>query len=1147
MLDALLWVMGENAPSHLRGCAMGEFIFSGKGGKESGFSEVSLLLEGTKSHSFRSPYNSCSEVMLTRRLHREGRSEYLINSQLVRLTDIQDFFMDTGVGVHGFSFIEQGAVEKFISSKPSEKRALVESAAGISRFRLRKKEAAKKLLLTENHIDKLTELLHQQEKQLARLGKQAQKASQFEKLKTQIHHCDMNLSQNTLYFLNQSFHSLQQEYQTGKTNYLNLKNQTESLNQSVKVLKTQYEEAQKALTEQEKQEEYAKNQGTTLQSKILKLKAALSADAEGSLQFHQDIKHLKDTHRACEQSIHDLNHQQEQKKEQIRVCRESLVKVEKQHTDLAENLRVLEEEKQSLKSKVAYLAGEFKTQAEREKLWSEKLKELTQQVQELETKKQEEEKKLTKVVLHLKELHSQREETSQSRFKWMDSERALIQDIKSLNLKLLSREKSVSQRESDLQALYLKQQNLEKLKSSIWAESVPSSKEEGFFPLKKQFHLPSSIKKYEPVLMALLGVRLQAVFCDKKEMALSYLKTLTEEQREKGYYFILKEFQKIPPKEEVLKLKNEEGVLFLPVELSEEQKGFISDLFCRVVVVKDLKTAFWLKPLYPGWSFITEQAGEILTESGDLICGNYLIGGQMARRDYTQLQNLPSQIESCKAQIYTGKQAIKKTKALLHTAEDRRQGLKEKCRSSQFILLQIQKDLKSGEQKKEELNTNLKDLKNIMQNQQNKIKDLKEKHSSLRKKLLREQEGVDSYKEKLKTVEREYEHNRQKKEQVLNAREQFYRKELSLKKDLELFKEKLAFLSRSLEEYKKSQSRLSLRTEVAQKRIQDCKKDMWEKDIAYRDYRLKLKDMQREKAHFQKQCADLKSRLEEHQEELQLQYQEMVELEKQQSGLKLRCEALQLKKKNLKDRIYELYQVEVEAKPLAAGEKEEEKKSQLEDFKGKLARLGAVNLLALKEHKELNQEYEFYKKQYEDLQTSRKKLKEVIRRIEIFCSKKFTEAFEQVRHYFSKVFCALFEGGEAQLLLTEGDGKEEDPGLQIMVQPPGKKIQNMNLLSGGEKAMTALSLIFSLFLMKPSPFCVLDEIDAALDDLNIHRFSSLLKEMASVCQVLIITHNKHTMKTADKIFGVTMEEKGISKVLSMSMPSPAAEHPSPSS
>ena len=254
------------------------------------------------------------------------------------------------------------------------------------------------------------------------------------------------------------------------------------------------------------------------------------------------------------------------------------------------------------------------------------------------------------------------------------------------------------------------------------------------------------------------------------------------------------------------------------------------------------------------------------------------------------------------------------------------------------------------------------------------------------------------------------------------------------------------------------------------------------------------------------------------------------------SEVKLQEAELASKQQALLDRVQELYQVELMLSKdisLPSSSIRQQEEQELTKLNNQLSRIGEVNLLALKEYEELEQKKDFYQKQYQDLCDSAKQLQEVIQRMDSFCSRKFRTVFDQVNNYFSKVFPALFDGGRAELILT----KEE--GVEVLVQPSGKRIQNMNLLSGGEKAMTSLAVIFSLFMVKPSPFCILDEVDSPLDDANIARFSSLLLEIAAVCdQVIIITHNRNTMQVCHKLYGVTMEEKGVSKLLSLDMKKP---------
>ena len=1188
VLDALLWVMGESAPSHLRGSSMEELIFTGTTGRDvaSGFGEVSLLLEKTKT-PFPSPYSALEEVMLTRRLDREGRSSYLINSQPARLGDIQDFFMDTGAGIHGFSLIEQGAVEQFISSKSSDKRKLIESAAGISRFRTRKKQATKKLLLTRNHTEKLTELLNQQEKQLTRLKKQAEKARQYEDLKKQIRKTDLFLSQKTLTSLKRDISTLTHHLQSSQKHKLSLKKQITGLKSDLEGLAREEREVQTLLQREQAGEQKLKEVFLQTKTTTAKLKAHLSASTEEQTRLHKDLHLTKKNQTLHLTRIKDLKQNLKSKQHELVECERHHHKSQKRYQELVQKLTVVEEKKQTLQARMLKADGLTTNRQALEQVFSESLKELEVQHQELKADLELKQKEIQRLSARQKELHTRVEGTRQTRFSWMDSQKAVSQDIEAFTKDIQHLKTKIQHKHSALQALSLEKQNLQKLKqaSSVQKEHPALLQSRGFAPLSRVVRIPPHLKEYQPALLGFLGVRLRSVLCDKTGQVLSFLSTLSPQKKQGGLHFILREFDSHGSTSfsvaEQAHLSRQKGVLLFPeAELLKQggpDKDLIHRLFGGCVLVKDLEAAFRLKPLYPKWHFITCQA-EVMTQTGELICGNYPVYGSMTLSDYDRLLgHLPSQMEKHKHEIHLLETKLKKLQALGQKAQARLMELREKYRSSRFSLLDMQKDLNVSAENKKNLSRVVEAVEAKIQQVRQKKEQVFQKQKALQEEGLKSSSPVEG---DLNQLERECEKWQAEKKQIFAQKEALGLRRLSLQKDTEVLQEKVHLFEDTLKTSQTRQDSLKSFTTRAGKKIQDDQKNVLKQELLVRDCAARLKQCQTKTGGLKSHCQALAKKQGESRRSLDQSYQEFSQTQTRISELQLQQEALLSKKQNLQGRVQELYQVDLEqmlqapsspqgtsspqdpsssqasSSPQGTSSSQDPSSSQassfprkrestpgsvpppvdeayLQQLKARLSGQGAVNLLALKEYEELNKEHLFYQKQHEDLTASQKKLQEVIRRIDGFCSKKFMEAFHQVSDYFAKVFSALFEGGEAKLILTDPKNPDDEPGLEIMVQPPGKKIQNMNLLSGGEKAMTALALIFSIFLTKPSPFCILDEIDASLDDANINRFNTLLREMAAVSQIVIITHNKYTMQMADRVFGVTMEEKGVSKVLSM--------------
>ena len=1001
IVDAFLWVMGETAPGLLRGASMEDVIFTGTAGRPpAGVAEVSLVLEPSERCSFPELYKNVSELMVTRRLDRDGKSDYFINTQLVRLKDVQDIFIDTGAGRRGVGFIEQGAVERFISARPEQKRQLIESAAGLSKFRLKQKEALKKMELTAVHICRVDDILKQKTSQLKKLKKQSEKAEKHRTLKKQIQEQDLQISRRNLNVL---------------------QNKHTALSRQLKTLEEKQAQQKQALQ---------------------------TSPAFGS----RDISSL-----------------QRQKKEQARFEQEEYHRINKLYLSVLEQTRVLEQS----------IAEENKTA----ELLLEQTRGAGRQLELVLSNVRDWGGLLTQKQALLKDLsrreaqtHEDLQKAQQKQNTYTAQQQTLAKRLSNLQKQLLLSEEKLQKARVKYAQLAVQKENLMKqAESSPWAAGLKfilkDLKLPGCQAGPEEDILTSLPDAVQPAAYELLKFRLQALFCDNTETMLKAIKSLKEHSnptppslREGGRgggaqnkasglkaLFILKSLiNEADLENEKAQLKTQAGFeFFLSDKLMNTKQPFARLLCARTACVQDLPSALRLKKLHPAWGFVT-LTGEVVSWGGEAAAGSIHLG--------------PSYQEH-----------LKKAAQLLH--------------DSKMQVVSLEKEQKA-----------VKDLLTCQS----------EEHSAVNTKAAQAQKNV-------------WELTKQKQ---------------GLAHQLSFLKQEITSLQSKLEEFESTKLRLQTKaySPGGQKaailpKDKDQKLQQLSAQKAKLFKELSQKSALAKRAH--KECEELERKESERRQQFIQQQQDLAEQESLISDLKLKMADLANQQTILIDRMHERYHVDLPSLQAPADHSAAADVSpalalqQLDELNQQLARMGEVNWLALSEYEALNKEKCFYEKQYQDLCTAKEQLLSVMKRMDRFCAGKFQAVFEEVNKYFSKVFASLFAGGRAELILTDKEG------VEVIVQPPSKKIQNLNLLSGGEKAMTAAAVIFSLFLVKPSPFCVLDEVDAPLDDANVMRFSSLLSEMANVSQVLIITHNKRTMQICDQLYGVTMEEKGISKILSL--------------
>ncbi len=1190
IVDAFLWVMGETAPKSLRGSSMEELIFSGVEKQPArGMAEVSLTMELSLEERARTESSVGEEVMLTRRLDRDGKSEYLINSKPCRLKDVQEMFMDTGAGVHGFSFIEQGAVENFISSKPEQKRSLIESSAGISKFRFRKKEAERKLDLTEVNLNRLRDILSQQTTQLVKLKKQSEKAEQFRNIKKQIQDKDIKMSVWDKDQIQKNIESLRMKIKEEEQ-------KQKAREKEIKQIQSQSEKWEKNLQESKKKQdtisaekESQREQFLSLEKELSGLKASIQVNKQNL--YFPTMKSYRENHQVVLSQIEDSQKHIVQLEQKQKALYEKEELVQKEYDKSNGCFSSLKEREQYLKTEIINLQQKEILYQERDQFLAEKMKDENQRERDWKNLLEQKSILARKLKSQKNFLTETLEQKKQLSFNITDSVQTTRKKVESLKGDIQTQEENLKKEQILMEALRSEFSSLKK-----WADHknlqekgmryiLQSVKEKGgdkedFIETARAIRLPSAI--LEKTVSTYMDRRLQSIFCRKAEDVLLAMEILNREKQGvcrfiAGFdYTKAGDYLNIPPdsthnpspssiKSKVhpfsnptsfsihnpssikqedsnqmsirASLQQEAGFKFFLKDQAKGNAELIHALFSRTAVVKDIKTALYLKRKYPSWSFITEK-GEALTQEGDLIGGDFSKEQEeMNILSYQRaMEDLPVQIEHKKAQIITMEEQLRKTKTLFHKSSNRLLELSKEGDSFQINILEINKDLERVNKEQEYLMAEISDIqKKILkcqkQNQewQKKRNDILQGSSSIK--------VLPEWSQELEKILEDLEKEDQKKQKLLQTKDQLWKEVVECEKELTAMKEKKSLLEQSYEKGEQEEKQVLSHS--------------LEKQTLIKNYEDQLRKREREKQFFQQEIEqreqDINSLIKE-QETLRekikvgqstiMEFREtLTEKKSAINDLKLQSESFLLKKSTLVERMEEKYQLDLKTLKYSLVEFNRDiEERELEKLNNKLSHIGEVNLLALKEYEELLKENQFYQKQYEDLSRSKEKLSQVIKRIDSFCSKKFKEVFDEVNSRFSRVWPALFEGGRAELILTKDPVKNVE-GMDIVVQLPKKKAQNMNLLSGGEKAMTAVAVIFSIFLVKPPPFCILDEVDAPLDDINIVRFNSLLTEMAKVSQIILITHNKRTMQGCDYLYGVTMEEKSISKVMSLNMKS----------
>lgn len=1162
IVDALMWVMGEMSAKHLRGSSMEDVIFAGaEGYAPMGMAEVSLTLENDGG-PFPAQYSRYTEVMVTRRLHRSGESEYLINKEPARLRDIQEIFMDTGAGSKGFSIIAQGAIGKIVTAKPEERRVLIEEAAGITKFKVRKKESQRKLASTEQNLVRLLDIIGEQKRQLDSLERQAQRAERYRKIKRELQAKDMWLSAREYKKVNEDMKQAEADLGLSKEKEASSTMELSELETRVQTQKLRLAEVESQVQDQSRSHQELNKKAQDIEFKIRELNLSIdqarrSNEMTGSMVTQYSLRKS------------NLEEEKQRVQDKMLALREEAFEVETQYERLNENFQALQKEVHeadneltekrremlalsSSISQVETREGVLKSKREDESLF---LSEKEKSFEELKTEKE-------KLQSRRNKIHGQLEQEKQMHFDLTKDLESIAENIAHISQQVDLKRTETDSLKDDLNKTASRLYGLENLQSNfegfedgvksvlMWQKQKVESEQKQFKPLAECVEVPA---EYELAMEASLGPRLQMLLssgADEALGAVDYLKT----QKTGRSSFVSQDLSGVMASSQgevqlthAQKLNSEEGFCgFLKdkVSIPEAYSSQVTHILSDIVIVDSIRTALRLRPLYPEKNFVTRD-GDTLSKDGVLTGGAEDSADSGVLRRRREIKELSQKREELAGKVQLSQLALKKLEEQKKGVEEQYEQAKKSSVEKEILLAELRKDFERADG---ELNNAL----SVLNREQIQIDKKRQEIQSLNESIMTLEAQLQDLISRKAEVEARVEHlssrlaeirlgfdDRQKEVTDFRIKSNSKKQEVEgLERQVELISNSLSDVDGQLSQMSAEAQRNSQTLSESQVAVENCQSELTQ---TIHDVQESERVLAQSKDNFEQELQALKSLEEEHYSKRS----SVGDLKAAINEAQLKLEQLRMKDGLLVSQMEERYQIDLRSEftryldpqwETQEGEDIEESviAGQLSELKDKLRRIGEVNLSAIEEYDSLKGRYEFLSKQHEDLMGAKEHLRKVIDRINRICSKRFKETFEHVNERFQMVFPILFGGGEAKLILIESL-EEEDPGIDIVAKPPGKKPQSVSLLSGGEKALTAVSLIFSIFLVKPSPFCLLDEVDAPLDDANVYRFNDLVKEMAKRSQIIVVTHNKHTMKVNNKLYGVTMQEKGVSKMVSVSL------------
>lgn len=1142
--DGIKWVLGEQSAKTLRGSKMEDVIFSGtEKQKPLGMAEVSLVLDNEDGGI---PIDF-SEVKVTRRAYRSGENEYLINQSPCRLKDVRELFMDTGIGKDGYSIVGQGKIDEILSHKAEDRRKVIEEAVGIVKYKSRKEEAQRKLRGTEENLQRLADILKELEDRIGPLREQKEKAEKYltlyESLKEgEVRHILKDISE-----IHENSGRLEEKKQRLKAEIHEVERKTEDGEKKITLLEESIEALQR---EQEEREAAYYGKKEEMQNR------------EGLRKMNQgEVAHLQEREQDLQQRIL-------QGEKRIEEVTEELAREEKEIAALQETLSTLEQDlhrqealyekhhRKNLhrKEDVENVKGEIIEDMNRLSDWKVDLANLGNLKKSMDQRKNQIEDQLKKNRNTQRE-KEQRLNTLESNFQQVEKREGELREKKTALEKDL--EYKEGKLKKDHQNIREKDRRLENKKSKVQMLKNLEASKEGFHRSVKEVlqrgkkdpefgkglygavaDLIKVPKGYELALETALGYAMQNLVVrdeEKGKELIRYCKahklgriTLLPKSTVSGKGLQSRERKIIQGEESA-------AVALEIIDYPKELESVFSALLGKVVVLPDLNRGVPLAKALNHRVKIVTLEGDVMNPGGSMSGGSQQQKSQglLARKrelknlireteaEEKALESLRSQGETLEKEMKSLQQQQRTMEASLQKIAIEKATLREQLTQQRQSLEESRREVREQEKERLQLKETEGDYHKEYQVLEEKINKLEARLNKNRshiqaeeKDLLKELDEIEGLKEEIQEMQvRKASLEEQIK--ALNNRAQTHKQEIQRQ-------------NRGIEQNKETIVK-------GQKEIEDLNRkinDQFREGKREKEALELLKD--EGEACKKKEREALESK-----KELEKQYKEGLETLKTREEalykLEMKEGKLEVQRENLHQGLWEKYEMsEAQAREWIASKKGELSQGEIQSLKGKIKALGHVNLEAVEEYRETKERYDFLNQQQKDLLEAKKSLNRIIKEMESTMKDQFLKQLKVIKKEFNQTFARLFGGGKADLVLED----EEDPletGITILARPPGKKLQSLSLLSGGERALTAIALLFAILKIKPSPFCVLDEIEAALDESNVYRFAGFLKELAGDTQFIVVTHRKGTMEAADTLYGVTMETEGISKLVSVRM------------
>lgn len=1136
--DAVRWVLGETSSKSLRGSKMEDVIFGGTSTRKAlGFAQVQLTLDNTDG----TLKDKGDIVTVSRRYYRSGESEYKIDGENVRRRDIRELFMDTGLGADGYSMVGQGKIDSIISAKNEDRRELFEEAAGISRFRHKRTDAQRRLEQAQENLVRLLDILGELESRVGPLKVQSEKAAQFLELSEEKKELEIGVWLQKIERFTNDLREQEHRIDAANASYEGCENELKSIEAEIENVINETTKINAQIEDVRSSSQSFEEEALRRDAEINVLEANLTHNEDMINRLKSDIEGANETGATIDQRIADEERRLADNEQKNAELRKTLADVTHQGEELMNSNEEYSRLTVELNKKISALTLAMSDDKVRCSGASSSIEEIEQRKGTVDEALQQSEKALETTLAQQREseenmtfLQNRIDENKNSLSGYQLKLKSKTEAAEKLKEQLEKTAAQRDQKQSRARLLSDLEKNMEGFSGAVKAV-INQSRAKALGGIDGVLSRLITVENaHSTAIEVALGAAMQNIVTENEadaKRAILYLKqnnlgratflpvsnikgrTLDEKDLDDQYGFV--------------------AVASDLVKCDNKHKEILSNLLGRTVVVEDMDCAIGMAKRYHNRFKIVTLDGQVINPGGSMSGGSRAKGAGVLSRA-NQIEELIEEAKKLDAQCQTIQSEYKTAVEQANFAAASLQGAEADMKQAQEDMIRAQGDYKLICEKRSSIEAQQKSLREEKENAGARIASLKQELETAQKRVEEGEEAIAEAEKELQSTGAGADEIAQKREEIRQKIQEINLQLVTLAKDSETAKITIEDLnSRKNSEKDRVQSTLDEIADI-EKQSEELRASVNEIKQAAADLRSQAKNA----VDSVKEKIEQRNDLEKRSNELRL-----LERNKSQEREKLSGELVRLDERKiamrkeydeLNDMLFEQYELtrrEAQALGIVI-ENMSEAKKRLHEIKVAIKKLGSINVGAIEEYKEVSERYTFLKEQIDDIEKSKSELNKIIEDLTVSMSEKFLTQFNKINKEFAVCFTDFFGGGKGELVLEEPDNCLES-AIEIKIQPPGKSVQNINLFSGGEKSLAALALLFSVLKVTPSPFCIYDEVEAALDDVNVERFAKYMRKMTDNTQFISITHRRGTMEEADVLYGVTMQEKGVSKLLEL--------------